>query len=189
MAGTVSITLANKSGFSAVSPDPKASVTEEGGLGGEFIDTVYDGDSFLVDVVFNITFIDGEASTSVTPSNVISSFNFTEAGLITSKPNVYTYRIQGPWSSPFTGQFYQYKLADRTLAVLPGDTTQGIRALVRYKMPSFTTIEKTIPFSVTGLNPYTGLPETISFSAKQWIVWRYQSARNNILAQVARGVV
>ena len=75
---------------------------------------------------------------------------------------------------------------DRTLQVLPPDTAQEFKALVNYEMPSPVTQNNRYLFNVTGPGELGNV--TLQFDVGQWIVWKYQTAVDNINSLVSQGV-
>ena len=189
------ITQANISGFTA----PADQSSQE-----QFLPAAYEFvDSFSVDIIFEgkyeqiDTVVDPTtgASSSTTSyvyqyaTNVTSSFDFASLGIEFSKPNAYTVRLVGPAESVFTNQFYQFKMPDMSLKMLPANTTEPFLGLVHYQMPSPTYTMKEYPFAVTIPATYGSTSTVVeNTTMSQWFYWKYQVAVSNVAAINARGL-
>jgi hypothetical protein len=110
-------------------------------------------------------------------------------GLVATKPNVYTYRISGAWTDAFINSYYQFIMQDYSLKVLPPNTTEDWISLIRYQMPSPTSIQKDIVFSVTiPPDPLVGgAATTENVTMSQWVFWNFASARASVINLVGLG--
>jgi hypothetical protein len=82
-------------------------------------------------------------------------------------------------------------MRDYSLKVLPPTTTEDWIALIRYQMPSPTSIQKDIVFSVT-IPPdplLGGHPTTENVTISQWVFWNFASARAAVISLVAQGEI
>jgi len=190
---TVKVTQLNASGFGAVSGDPLSAIAEDGSTAySNFIPTVYEAASFSIDLQFEGVY----ASTAVPPvityqnaTAVTLTTNVEINGLVVSKPNVYTYRISGAWTDAFINSYYQFIMQDYSLKVLPPNTTEDWISLIRYQMPSPTSIQKDIVFSVTiPPDPLVGgAATTENVTMSQWVFWNFASARASVINLVGLG--
>jgi hypothetical protein len=190
---TVKVTQLNPSGFSAVAGDPLAAVTEDGSTAfSNFIPTVYEAAGFSVDLKFEGAYASAAEPPEITYQNATAvslTTNVALNGLVATKPNAYTYRISGAWANAFTNSYYQFKMKDYSLKVLPPTTTEDWIALIRYQMPSPTSIQKDIVFSVTiPADPILGgAPTTENVTMSQWVFWNFASARASVINLVGIG--
>lgn len=195
MPSSVVATQTNLSGFQSVSPDPIANITdpEGGGLpepGKLYLPTIYGGTTYSIDIQFNVQYYDAlETLLGTSPaSNVTTTFNFTEFGMTAVKLNASTYRISGTYNNAFPDEFFQFKMKDNTLQVLPASTTQDFLALVEYNMPQPVTTRKEMLFNVSAPATFGGSPNiNWPFTMYQWVVWRYQTAVASVQNLVSRG--
>ena len=183
----VTINTSNATGFVTVSPDPAAVLTNDGETAApnSYIPTIYGGQTISIDIGFNIVYpIMPEGNVTAPATSVTALYDFASKGInVTYLGNVV--RLSGTYSSTFDGEYYQFVLDDGTLEVLPPDTTDDFKALVRYEMPNPVTQNNQYTFSVTG----TGETGNVTLQANigQWIVWRYQTAVDNIGSLRVRG--
>ena len=184
---TVTINTSNATGFVAISPDPATVLTNDGEFAAPnlYLPTVYGGQTTSIDIGFNIVRpIMPEGNVSAPATSVTALYDFASKGInVSYVGNVV--RLSGTYSSTFDGEYYQFVLNDGTLEALPPDTTEDFKALVRYEMPNPVTQNNQYAFSVTG----TGETGNVTLQANigQWIVWRYQTAVNNIGTLVPLG--
>jgi hypothetical protein len=190
---TVKVTQSNPSGFSGVAGDPLAAVSEDGSTAfSNFIPTVYEAAAFSIDLEFQGKYADVADPPTYTYANATAvslTTNVALNGLVATKPNAYTYRISGAWANAFTNSYYQFKMKDYSLKVLPPTTTEDWIALIRYQMPSPTSIQKDIVFSVTiPADPILGgAPTTENVTMSQWVFWNFASARASVINLVGIG--
>jgi hypothetical protein len=192
---TVKVNQLNPSGFGTVAGDPLAAITEDGSTAfSNFIPTVYEAATFSIDLEFQGAYASaGEPPTYtyVNATAVSLTTNLAINGLVATKPNAYTYRISGSWANAFTNSYYQFKMRDYSLKVLPPTTNEDWIGLVRYQMPSPTSIQKDIVFSVT-IPPdplLGGAPTTENVTMSQWVFWNFASARASVINLVGQGEV
>lgn len=195
MSYSVVVTQTNKSGFSpTVSPDPFASVTEEGGTSNIHIQSAYQGSYYSVDLVFEAEYPDpltgnvlGTANvTNVTPT----TFNFSDYGMTALKVSNNIIRISGTFTNAFPDEFYYFKLRDNSFEYLEPTTNVEFKALIHYNMPTPTTIEESYPFEVQAPTDFGGAAKSnVTHTMKQWIVWRYQPAVAAVQSLIAQGDV
>ena len=183
----VTINTSNATGFVTVSPDPAAVLTNDGETAAPnlYIPTIYGGQTISIDIGFNIVYpIMPEGNVSAPATSVTALYDFASKGInVTYLGNVV--RLSGTYSSTFEGEYYQFVLDDGTLEVLPPDTTEEFKALVRYEMPNPVTQNNQYAFSVTGPGETGNV--TLQANVGQWIVWRYQTAVDNIGSLRVRG--
>ena len=192
---TVKVTQLNPSGFGAVAGDPLAAITEDGSTAySNFIPTVYEGATFSIDLQFQGAYASAAEPPVMTYENATAvslTTNLSANGLTATKPNAYTYRITGSWANAFTNSYYQFKMRDYSVKVLPPTTEEDWIALIRYQMPSPTSIQKDIVFSVT-IPPdplLGGHPTTENVTISQWVFWNFASARAAVINLVAQGEI
>ena len=190
---TVKVTQLNPSGFGAVAGDPLAAITEDGSTAySNFIPTVYEAATFSIDLQFQGSYASAAEPPVITLENataVTLTTNLAINGLVATKPNVYTYRISGAYANAFTNSYYQFIMQDYSLKVLPPTTTEDWIALIRYQMPSPTSIQKDILFTVT-IPPdplLGGAPTTETVTMSQWVFWNFASARASVINLVSEG--
>ena len=183
----VTINTSNATGFVTVSPDPAAVLTNDGETAAPnlYIPTIYGGQTISIDIGFNIVYpIMPEGNVSAPATSVTALYDFASKGInVTYLGNVV--RLSGTYSSTFEGEYYQFVLDDGTLEILPPDTTEEFKALVRYEMPNPVTQNNQYAFSVTGPGETGNV--TLQANIGQWIVWRYQTAVDNIGSLRVRG--
>ena len=190
---TVKVTQLNPSGFGAVAGDPLAAIAEDGSTAySNFIPTVYEAASFSIDLQFEGSYAsaaDPPEITLVNATAVTLTTNVAINGLVATKPNVYTYRLSGAWANAFTNSYYQFIMQDYSLKVLPPTTTEDWIALIRYQMPSPTSIQKDLVFSVTiPPDPLVGgAATTQNVTMSQWVFWNFASARASVINLVGTG--
>ena len=190
---TVKVTQSNPSGFSGVAGDPLAAVSEDGSTAfSNFIPTVYEAAAFSIDLEFQGKYADVADPPTYTYANATAvslTTNVALNGLVATKLNAYTYRISGAWANAFTNSYDQFKMKDYSLKVLPPTTTEDWIALIRYQMPSPTSIQKDIVFSVTiPADPILGgAPTTENVTMSQWVFWNFASARASVINLVGIG--
>ena len=178
----IRITQANVSGFTG---DSEELIPVE--LGQFYLPSAVEIlDNFSVDIIVEGVIEDPLDPLIVTyeyATDVTSSFDWASIGVTFTKINNYTIRLTGPVNNIFTNQYYEFKMADYSIQVLPADTELPFFGLIRYQMPNPTVIMKTFPFEAE--LPTTGLEE---FEMSQWYSWRFQVAVANIAAANARGL-
>ena len=190
---TVKVTQLNPSGFGAVAGDPLAAVAEDGSTAySNFIPTVYEAAGFSIDLQFEGSYASAADPPVITYQNATAvslTTNVAINGLVATKPNAYTYRITGAWANAFTNSYYQFIMQDYSLKVLPPTTTEDWISLIRYQMPSPTSIQKDIVFSVTiPADPILGgAPTTENVTMSQWVFWNFASARASVINLVSLG--
>lgn len=190
---TVKVTQLNPSGFGAVAGDPLAAVAEDGSTAfSNFIPTVYEAATFSIDLQFEGSYASEADPPEITYQNATAvslTTNVAINGLVATKPNAYTYRITGAWANAFTNSYYQFIMQDYSLKVLPPTTTEDWISLIRYQMPSPTSIQKDIVFSVTiPADPILGgAPTTENVTMSQWVFWNFASARASVINLVSLG--
>ena len=190
---TVKVTQLNPSGFGAVAGDPLAAVAEDGSTAySNFIPTVYEAATFSIDLKFEGSYASAADPPVITLENATAvsvTTNVAINGLVATKPNAYTYRITGAWANAFTNSYYQFIMQDYSLKVLPPTTTEDWISLIRYQMPSPTSIQKDIVFSVTiPADPILGgAPTTENVTMSQWVFWNFASARASVINLVSLG--
>lgn len=194
MPRTVKIATANVTGYGGVTPDPRDQVIETGSPADQakYIPSLYEGETTSIDVIFTVEYTD-EAGTVLgtsNASNVSTTFNFTQYGMAATKVNNYTLRIAGTYANAFSDQYYRFVLDDMSLVLLPPTTSVKFKALVEYNKPNIVQIENNYSTTVRAPDDFGGVVESdISYTFKQWVVWRYQSAIAAITSLVAQGKV
>ena len=174
------INISNATGFVTISPDPAAVLTNDGETGAppNFLPTIYGGQTISIDIGFAIHYpIMPEGTSSNPATSVTALYDFAAHGMnVTSSGNTVT--LSGTFSSVFDNEYYEFVLDDNTLEILPPDTEDPFKALVRYEMPNPVTQNNAYAFNVTGPGETGNV--TIQVDVGQWIVWQYQTAVNNI---------
>jgi hypothetical protein len=191
---TLSITTSNLTGFSAVSPDPIASLTEEGfgdTANTAYIPSIYQGTTFSVDLTFNIKYlVFGSIEQTLPAESVTSLFDFNVHGITTTYLSSNVIRLSGTYANAFTDEFYNFVLKDMSQAILLPTTEEDFLALVEYNMPNPVTIENKYNFEAVGRVLYSSPTPTTIYTGNisQWIVWKYPPTVTTILDLVSRGV-
>ena len=122
----------------------------------------------------------GEAEVVTFPASTVeTTFDFDAYNITYTSINDYTFRIEGPILNVFQDQFYQFVLPDLSTPQLPFDTEEEFLSLIKYQKPASNTIEFEYDFLVNN---------TFDVSVYQIIVWRFQTAVNNIANLVSKGL-
>ena len=171
-----------------------------------YVPSAYEGiDNFVIDIMFEGKYevitegaidpgtgLPGPSTISYVYQNAVnvtSAYDWAARGIEYSKPNAYTVRLTGPAETVFDSQFYEFKMADKTIQRLPANTTLPFMSLIEYRMPSPTFTMLAYPFSVTIPATY-GSPSTTveSHTMNQWFHWNYSVASSNIASIRSRGL-
>jgi hypothetical protein len=183
----VTINKSNATGFVTVSPDPADILTDDGATPAPnlYLPTIYGGQTISIDIGFNIVYpIMPEGVVAAPATSVTALYDFAAKGInVSYQGNVV--RLSGTFSGTFDGEYYEFVLDDGTLEALPPDTTEDFKALVRYEMPNPVTQNNQYAFSVTGPGETGNV--TLQANVGQWIVWKYQTAVDNISTLVQLG--
>lgn len=183
----VTINTSNATGFVTVSPDPASVLTNDGETAAPnlYIPTIYGGQTISIDIGFSIAYpIMPEGTVTAPATSVTALYDFASKGInVSYLGNVV--RLSGTFSGTFDSEYYEFVLDDGTLEALPPDTTEDFKALVRYEMPNPVTQNNQYAFSVTGPGETGNV--TVQTNVGQWVVWRYQTAINNIGTLRVRG--
>jgi len=162
-------------------PDPENS--DEDAL---YLPTAYESVNFYVEFEFLIEETtesqneDGNTEVQTFPAtSVESDFNFDQYNITYSLINDYTVRLEGPIQNTFPDQFYQFVLPDLSTPVLPPDTEEEFFSLIKYQKPANNSVELVYDFLVNG---------GLNVNVNHIIVWRFQSAVNNIQTLVSKGL-
>jgi len=181
MAGEfVRINTSNAVGFVTVSPDPAAVLTNDGETAApnNFLPTIYAGQNISIEIGFAIHYPIMPEGTSSNPAvNVTALYDFASNGMNVSYSGN-TVTLSGTFANVFEDEYYEFVFNDNTLQVLPPDTTEDFKALVRYEMPNPVTQNNQYAFTVTGPGETGNV--TLQANIGQWVVWQYQTAVNNI---------
>ena len=174
------ISTSNATGFVTISPDPVAVITNDGETGApvNYLPTIYAGQTTSIDIGFVINYPIAPEGTSSSPATSVTAlYDFAAKGMnVSYSGNIVT--LSGTFASVFDNEYYEFVLDDNTLQVLPPDTTEDFKALVKYEMPNPVTQNNSYAFSVTGPGETGNV--TIQVDVGQWAVWRYQTAVTNI---------
>lgn len=193
MARTVILTTENATGLPAITPDPLVAVVEDEGAQANAIPSSYEGNTFSINLVFNVKYIDdgtGAEIGTAPADDIFITYNFAANGLTGAKVASNKYNISGTSANIFSGSFYQFVLKDLSVATLPYDTTEDFLALVFYNMPANTApVQLSYPFSVLARDDFTdpNVKSNISFTVAQWYAWSYQTAVSTVKSLVAAG--
>jgi hypothetical protein len=189
------VTQSNITGFSAVSPDPIAILTEEGfGVlaAATYLPSIYQGATISIDLEFNIEYIGAlDIVEGVLPAqNVTSYFNFSNHGLTATYISNNLIRIAGTYVNAFTDEYYNFVLKDMSQAILLPTTDEDFLALIEYNMPNPVTIKNEYLFDAVGRTDFASPTPTSSISGEmfQWIVWNYTPTVSTILSLVDEGI-
>jgi hypothetical protein len=149
------------------------------------IKAVYEyGDVFSVDLKFDDYEDMGEFAPPTIRSVVIDIISFVPqaSGITCVKISADTVRISGSAQSAFTDSFYQFIMRDKTLKILPVDTTEDYLAIVRWSPPSIKSIDtiSNLTLKVDNLTE-----ETIPIS--QLVQWYYPKAVQGFRNALAKG--
>jgi len=183
----VIINTSNATGFVTVSPDPISVLTNDGesATPNLYLPTIYGGQTISIDVGFNIRYPLDEGNVTAPATSVTALYDFAAVGInVTYLGDVV--RLSGTFSSTFENEYYEFVFDDNTLQVLPPNTTEDFKALVRYEMPNPVTQNNQYAFSVTGPGETGNV--TLQANIGQWLVWRYQTAVTNVKTLVSQGI-
>jgi hypothetical protein len=185
------IVKSNASGFPVPAIPSRYNDPEGTGAPVNTLEGVYEnGSTFSVDIAIqeevivesSIAYIDVPV-TSVTASNLPSGITVSK---FTDK-----IRISGSPFSVFTDSFYQFVMKDRSLKILPVDTTEPVLAIVRWSPPS-TKIAYDVPYTINLKYMSSGVSsvevsETITIL--QDIYWNYGVAVTGFRNALAKGTI
>jgi len=151
-----------------------------------YLPTAYEAVAFFVEFEFLIEETtesqneDGNTEVQTFPAtSVETDFDFDQYNITYTKLTDNKVRIEGPIRNAFLDQFYQFVLPDMSTPILPPDTQEEFYSLIKYQKPANNSVELEYEFLVN--NQYT-------VSVFHIIVWRYQTAVNNIQNLVQRGL-
>jgi len=184
----VSINKSNASGFVTVSPDPAAALTNDGetAVPNLTLPTIYGGQTISIDIGFSIVYpLEPEGNVSAPATSVTALYDFAARGMNVIYIGNNVVRLSGTFSGAFDTEYYEFVLDDSTLQILPPDTTEEYKALVRYEMPTPVTQNNQYAFSVSGPGETGNV--TLQANISQWVVWRYQTAVDNITNLIQLG--
>lgn len=171
-----------------------------------YVPAAYEGiDNFVIDIMFEgkyevitpgaidpVTGLPGESTISYVYQNAVdvtSTYDWASKGIVFSKPNAYTVRLNGPAETVFVDQFYEFKMADYTVQRLQPTTTLPFFSLTHYSMPNPTYTMLSYPFTVTIPSAYgSGTNVNESHTMNQWFYWSYSVAAANVANVVSRGL-
>lgn len=152
-----------------------------------YLPTAYEAVAFFVEFEFLIeeTTTDNNESGNIEvetfPANSVETdFDFGQYNITYTKLTDNKVRIEGPILNAFTDQFYQFVLPDGSTPILPFDTQEEFYSLIKYQKPANNSVELEYEFLIN--NQY-------DVSVFHIIVWRYQTAVNNIENLVQQGLV
>lgn len=152
-----------------------------------YLPTAYEAVDFFVEFEFLIEETtesqneDGNTEVQTFPAtSVETDFDFDQYNIAFTKINDYKVRIEGPINNAFPDQSYQFVLPDMTTPILPFDTQEEFYSLIKYEKPAKNFVELEYDFLVN---------DSFDVSIFHIIVWRYQTAVNNINNLVQRGLV
>lgn len=157
------------------------------------IPSVVEGAAWSIDIEFYDETVDTATAlvTRTNASNVTTTYDFSQYGITLTKPNAYTVRLTGPASNVFPNTYYQFRMPDGSLKVLPPDTTEKFVGLVKYNMPTPTFTTKSYDFVVTIPANNTMVPPLLTYTQTvtmtQNFYWTVETAIANIQTLVARG--
>jgi len=194
MSSYISITQSNKSGFVSVPGDPLAAISEDGEdaeLFSNYLDTVFDGATWSVDVEFVNNLPDEAVGEEVTytPEECVDvrvGFDWSEFSLNFTKLNNTKFRLAGPSANVFPNEFYKFKMADYTEQVLPPSVEEPFFSLIQYQMPQPVSTLKDYDFTVLYVDHVTIAPTA------NWRIWstnsstysmRYTNSSDNIVVE------
>ena len=182
----LSFTRLNESGFPGIvelTNDPEGGSTAPPSR----LKAVYEnGDVFSVDLNFKDYTYMGELDPPIITSVVIDIVSFLPQvkGITCVKISSDTVRISGSAQSAFTDSFYQFIMRDKTLKILPADTTEDYLAIVRWSPPSIKSVDT---ISTLKLRVDNSIEETISIS--QLVQWYYPLAVQGFKNALAKGKI
>jgi len=149
------------------------------------IKAVYEyGNTFSVDLKFDDYVDMGESAPPIITSVTINIISFVPQakGITCVKILADTVRISGSAQSAFTDSFYQFIMRDKTLKILPADTTEDYLAIVRWSPPSTKMIDTN---SALKLKIDNLTEETINIS--QEVHWYYPTALQGFRNLISKG--
>jgi hypothetical protein len=185
----IKIVKSNGSGFPIPAIPSRYNDVEGAGAPVNVLEGVYeDGGQFSIDIGIQFGIAAGEEITySDVP--VTSIVNNNAPSGISIRKNGDKIRISGSPTRVFTDSFYQFLMKDKTLKVLPNDTTEPILAVVRWSPPS-TKILYDVPYVITfkymnNLNQ----EEQETITILQDVYWNYIPALQGFAAALAKGTL
>jgi len=181
----IKIVKSNASGFPVPAIPSRYNDTEGVTAPVNVLEGVYENaGAFSVDITIQEEDLSGEVPVYVNvPVTQVISSN-PPFGITISKQGS-NIRISGSPSKIFTDSFYQFAMKDRSIKILPANTTEPTFGLIRWSPPS-TKIAYDVPYVINFKYSSNGIeiPETITIL--QDIYWDYGVAItefSNVLAK------
>jgi hypothetical protein len=177
----ISIMMSNPVGFVDIPGDPLKAITEDGedaGLFANYINSVYDGDFWSIDVEFinNVPVENpGEEEPAYEPEECVDfnlGFNLSEFTINLTRLNNTKFRLSGPSSNVFPDEYYQFKMADYSIQVLPPTLEDPFFSLIRYQMPQPVQRLKDYDFKVLFVE------HTLIAPSENWRIWNSNGTYN-----------
>lgn len=141
-----------------------------------YIPTVYEGDTWSDTLTFEVKYAVAGEDVYVATHEVVCTSNGGLSVSITGGSAT----VSGPWVNAFNEEVFTFVMRDGSIKVLPFDTTEDYKGLIKYDMPSVTSKLKTLSFTVTSINPNTLEEEQTSISVFNWVHWKYESGKTKV---------
>lgn len=191
----IEVTQKNPVGFKTIPDDDREDILDAA-LKNKTVYSVYEGDSFSVDVVFSAYYLQPLDLKKV-PIDVLSArstYDFEGIGLTATPVGNNTIQISGTTSNVFPGTYFQFTMPtfntetkEYDQKILPPDTKEDFYGLNLYVMPQPTEIELTYPVVIRVASSLAGPEQDVDDELYQWHYWQYDPTRDKIIEVVARG--
>ncbi len=207
----IKFTYSDESGFETIPGDPLSQMVDPiegtGGVPSNYIKSVYEYTYFSTTITMQGKYTDPMSGefTYLNAINHTTNYDWASHGLTYTKINNYTMKLEGPVTNVFADQYYEFSMPDYTSQILPFNHETPFWSLNKYQKPNPIMIEFLYPLTVTippdpmgGIGP-DGLPivptppglgsNTVEqVDLHQWVIWRYQTAINNIAYLRTKGL-
>lgn len=151
---------------------------------GRFV-SAYDGAGlFTADINFYEEF---EAGTPILQEIELVSYNSPVNGFVVTQHNATTLRLSGTASNVIPGSFFTFLMPDKTIKVLPPDTTEDFDTLLAWNPPGPKMIQVTHTMDVRIKKTPSSSNYIETLNVTQEIYWRYQFGIQAFQSLLARG--
>jgi hypothetical protein len=195
----VLFTYSAELGFVEIPGDPLSQMSDPidgaGAVPSNYIKSVYEATYFRTTITMQGKYL-VPATEQFTYENAIdhtTSFVWANHGLTYTKINGHTFKLEGPVTNVFLDQYYEFSLTDYSSQILPFNTTTSFWSLNRYEKPNPVLTEFLYPLTITIPPDPNALIPSVNNTVEQvdlhqWVVWRYQTAIDNILYLKTQGL-
>lgn len=182
------IVKSNSSGFPVPAIPSRYNDVEGIGAPVNTLEGVYEnGPAFSVDITIQEEVID-ESSIAYVDVPVIEATAVNLPSGITINRYADKIRISGSPFNVFTDSFYQFVMKDRSLKILPADTTEPVLSLVRWSPPS-TKVLYDVPYIINFKYMSNGVQMSNTVTILQDIYWKYDVAVQGFRNALAKGTI